>query len=112
MRRTVVELPEFIRRAKAVMPEAERVELISTLGELPGAGVSMGGGLRKLRFARGGAGKSGGYRVVYLYLAQADLPVFLLTVFAKNETANLSAVEAARLAQLAAMIAATYGKQP
>jgi hypothetical protein len=42
------------------------------------------GGVRKLRWARGGRGKSGGVRLIYYYHSEA-MPLYLLTVFAKNE---------------------------
>ena len=50
------------------------------------------GGVRKVRVALGGRGKSGGARVIY-YFHSERLPVFALTVFAKNEKANLSPAE-------------------
>lgn len=37
------------------------------------------------------------------------MPVFLLTVFAKNEKANISQKEKASLIELCDLIAATYG---
>ncbi len=43
----------------------------------------------RFAFALGGRGKSGGTRVIY-YFHSERLPVFALTVFAKNEKANLS----------------------
>lgn len=57
---TVVELPEFQRRAKAIMSDDERLSLISFIAASSGAGVSLGGGLRKIRIPREGGGKSGG----------------------------------------------------
>jgi hypothetical protein len=107
---TVVELPEFQRRAKAVMSEAEKTALIAFVAENPDAGVSLGGGLRKFRFARDGGGKSGGYRVVHVW-HPGDGPVFLLTVFAKNEKANLTRAETATLAKLGEALATEYGKR-
>jgi hypothetical protein len=50
------------------------------------------GGIRKLRWGREGRGKSGGVRVVYDFHSD-DMPLYLLTVFAKNERANLSKAE-------------------
>ena len=41
-----------------------------------------------MRFARKGAGKRGGYRVVYFYSPADNTPIFLITVFAKNEKAD------------------------
>jgi hypothetical protein len=55
------------------------------------------GGIRKVRFAFGRRGKSGGARVIY-FLAGQDLPIFLLTVFAKNEKSDLTPNERAKLA--------------
>lgn len=61
---TVVETAEFQRRARAIMSDAERLELIDLVARNPMTGVSIGGGVRKFRFARDGGGKSGGYRVI------------------------------------------------
>lgn len=46
-------------------------------------------GIRKLRFAFGGRGKSGGGRAIY-FLLLADDTALLLTAYAKNEKADLS----------------------
>ena len=45
-----------------------------------------------MRFAGKGKGKSGGYRVI-TFFSGADIRVFLLNIFAKNEKTNLSAKE-------------------
>ncbi|WP_307190498.1 type II toxin-antitoxin system RelE/ParE family toxin [Bathymodiolus platifrons methanotrophic gill symbiont] len=47
------------------------------------------GGIRKFRWATGNKGKSGGVRVIY-YFHNKSIPLFLLTVFGKNEKDNLS----------------------
>ena len=47
------------------------------------------GGIRKLRWAKSGEGKSGGVRVIY-YFHSESMPLFLLSLFGKNEKANLS----------------------
>jgi hypothetical protein len=106
---TVVETPEFIKRARAAgMSDEDRMDIIDQLAENPEAGISLGGGLRKVRIARRGSGKSGGYRVLHFYRAP-DMPLFLLTVFAKNEKANISRSEKADLVKLCDLIAETYG---
>lgn len=107
---TVVELPDFTRRAKAVMTEAERIALIDHLAENPEAGIPLGGGLRKLRFARAGSGKSGGFRSIHYYQTGSG-PLYLLTVFAKNEKANLSAAELSALYHLGAELDAIHGRR-
>lgn len=90
---TVVETPEFERRARAIMSDEERMELIDFVARNPMSGVSIGGGVRKFRFARSGGGKSGGYRAVHVYSPEDGSPVILITVFAKNEKTNMSKSE-------------------
>lgn len=105
---TVVELPEFLRRAKAIMSVEERIALVDYVAANPEAGISLGGGLRKVRIARQGGGKSGGYRTIYVF-GGAHVPIFLVTVFAKNEKANLSKAEQADLITLSKALLTHYG---
>lgn len=105
---TVVELPEFLRRAKAIMSDEERSALVDFIAANPEAGISLGGGLRKVRFAREGGGKSGGYRTIYVF-GGTEIPLFLVTVFAKNEKGNLTKVEQAVAVTLSKQLLATYG---
>jgi hypothetical protein len=105
---TVVELPEFLRRAKALMSDAERSALVDFVAANPEAGISLDGGLRKVRFARTGGGKSGGYRTLYVFGGTA-MPLFLLTVFAKNEKDNLTEAEQAAAVTLSKALLASYG---
>ena len=58
---TVVELPEFQRRAKAVMSDDEREAAIVWIAENPEAGTSLGGGLRKVRIPREGGASGVGF---------------------------------------------------
>lgn len=64
---TVVELTEFQRRAKAIMSDLEREATIEFIAANPEAGISLGGGLRKVRIRRDGGGKSGGFKMVYVF---------------------------------------------
>ena len=105
---TVVELPEFVRRAKAIMSDDDRTALILEVAANPEAGVSLGGGLRKLRIAREHGGRSGGFRTVYVFGGRT-IPIFLLTVFAKNEKSNLSQSEQAAAVRLSKVLLETYG---
>ena len=100
----VVEMPDFIRRAKALMSDAERMELIDLLARDPQAGVSLGQGLYKARVGRTGEGKSGGFRTVHFFRQDAG-PVILLTIFAKNAEANLSDTELAVLGRIGEAVA-------
>ena len=104
---TVVETPAFLTAAKGVLSETERVELVTMLAENPEAGVSMGGGIRKVRLALPGRGKRGGARVLFLFSGE-DIPVFLLTVFAKNEKADLNAKERTALIDAAKKMVDEY----
>ncbi|WP_298304644.1 type II toxin-antitoxin system RelE/ParE family toxin [uncultured Erythrobacter sp.] len=107
---TVVELPEFLRRAKAIMSEDERTSLVDIIASSPEAGVPLGGGLRKMRIARPGGGKSGGFRTVYVFGGR-HMPIYLLTVFAKNEKDNLGRKEQAELVELSKTLIAHYGDE-
>ena len=105
---TVVELPEFLRRAKAIMSDEDRTALVNYIAANPEAGVSLGGGFRKVRIARQGGGKSGGYRTIYVF-GGVQVPVFLVTVFAKNEKDNLTKAEQAELIAMSKVLLAHYG---
>jgi len=108
---TVVELPEFIRRAKKLLNDNERQEVINYLAAHPKTGVMMRGtgGIRKIRWKREGMGKSGGVRVIY-YFHNEKHPLFLLTVFGKSEKANVSTAERNTLAKLTKILIKTYGE--
>ena len=106
---TIVELPEFIRRAKKLLSETERERLIHYLAAHSDSGVLIEGtgGIRKIRWKREGMGKSGGVRVIYYYHNE-QYPVFLLTVFGKSEQSNVSRAERNELAQLVRLLLEQY----
>jgi hypothetical protein len=88
---TVVETAEFLARSSKLMSDEQRAEVVEMLARDPECGEIMQGtgGVRKVRVALAGRGKSGGARVIY-YFHSERLPVFALSVFAKNEKANLT----------------------
>jgi hypothetical protein len=95
MKRMFVETNEFHRGCKRLgLGEEDLRELQAYLLEHPSAGdmVQGTGGVRKLRWARPGRGKSGGARTIYIDLADRET-TWLITVFGKNERADLSADE-------------------
>jgi hypothetical protein len=98
---TIGELPEYIRRADKLLTQAQRRGLIDYLAAHPKAGdlLEGTGGIRKLRWGHDGHGKSGGVRVIYYFHSEA-MPLYLLTLFAKNERANLSKAQRNALAGL------------
>ncbi|MHC1711909.1 MAG: type II toxin-antitoxin system RelE/ParE family toxin [Solidesulfovibrio sp.] len=109
---TVVETPEFIRRAKAILSEEERLSFIDHIARHYHDGVRIEGtgGLRKIRWARKNEGKSGGYRVVY-YFYDVNFPVFLITIYAKNAQENISNEERNELKKLSSLLISAYKKQ-
>jgi hypothetical protein len=110
---TVAETPEYVRCADRLLSAADRMDVVAYLAANPKAGDLMQGtgGVRKLRWGRGGRGKSGGVRVIYYFHSEA-MPLCLLTVFGKNEKANLSKAERNDLADLVRMLKAIVEKRP
>ncbi len=108
---TVVELPEYIKRAEKLLDEKKRYELIDYLATNPKAGdlIQGTGGIRKIRWKRKESGKSGGFRVIYFFHNES-IPLFLLTLFGKNEKSNVSKSERNELAKLCKLIIKTYGR--
>jgi hypothetical protein len=101
MMQTVVETPAYLSAAKdAGVSEDERTAIVDMLAAEPMAGDVMPGcgGARKMRVAGKGKGKSGGYRLI-TYFGGDDIPVFLITIFAKGEKVNLTKAERNMLAE-------------
>ena len=109
MLHTVAETPEYIRQVEKLLSSDERSDLILYLAAPPRAGdlIEGTGGVRKLRWARGGRGKSGGVRVIY-YVHSEAMPLYLLTLFAKSERANLSKAERNALVDLVDILVSTW----
>ena len=106
---TVAEVPEYIREVEKHLSVIERQDILSYLSSHPKAGdlIEGTGGMRKLRWGKGGRGKSGGVRVIYYY--HSDLmPLYLLSIFAKNAQANLSKAERNDLAKLVDILVSTW----
>src|SRR3954465_1921747 len=100
---TVAETTVFSRKAADALDREERDALVDYLSDNPEAGdlIRGSGGVRKLRWAMPGRGKSAGVRVIY-YFHSEEMPLWLLALFAKNERANLSDEEVNVLARLVA----------
>lgn len=107
---TVVETPSFLKDVKrADLSEEDHRALVNYLALNPKAGVLMEGtgGVRKVRFAADGQGKSGAYRVVY-YFHSDEIPLFALALFAKNEKANITKAERNELKVLMPQLVDAY----
>ncbi len=107
---TIVELPEYEQKASSLLNDSEKQGIINYLAIHPHAGVVMKGigGIRKFRWASGNRGKSGGVRVIY-YFHNKSMPLFLLTLFGKNEKSNLSKAERNELTKLVNVLT-NYGE--
>lgn len=98
----------------AGLDEPDRVRIVDYIAVNPTAGEEIGSGVRKVRIAREGEGKRGGYRVLTGNFT-GDARVFLLIVFAKNEKDNISKAKAKALANEITAIKAAIegqGKEP
>ena len=109
---TVAEMTEFIHTANKLLTESERQDIILYLAEHPKAGDLMEGtgGVRKLRWGRGGQGKSGGVRVIY-YFHDEVMPLYLLTLFAKGDQSNLTKGERNELAELVKLLVQAWKRK-
>lgn len=88
-----VEAPVFTKLLHEYLTDDEYRALQLFLAETPEAGalVPGTGGFRKVRWADSirSKGKRGGLRIIYYYFAE-DLQIWLLTIYDKDETADLS----------------------
>ena len=87
---TVIESPLFQKLWPLYWSEEERGEFAVHVALSPTAGVVIreSGGLRKIRWARPGSGKSGGVRIIYFVRSEKG-EVMLVTMFAKGKTGNI-----------------------
>ncbi len=91
----IVETATYLAAAeRAGMSEEDRDFVAMCIAANPRAGDLIKGsnGVRKVRIARPNTGKSSGWRVLTAYVAEVE-PVYLLTVYAKNQRANVSQAE-------------------
>lgn len=88
-----IEAPAFTRYLADYFDDEEYRELQRQLGLGPDAGdlIPGTGGFRKIRWAdkRRGKGRRGGLRVIYFYFA-GDHQIWLMTLYGKNEAADLT----------------------
>ncbi len=95
---TLIESPIFSKHWPDYWEEDERGAFCAWLALNPDAGdvVSGSGGVRKIRWSRAGAGKSGGVRVIYVYRPEPQT-IWLLTIYAKAREENVPAQILAQL---------------
>ena len=108
----VVETDEFIALTRKLMDDEEREELVAFLAYHPAAGVVIpgSGGVRKLRWGLEGRGKRGGARVIYFF-HNLEMPLYLLSLYAKNERENLDRREIDALQKMSQVLVEIHRKR-
>ena len=87
-----VRFSRFVRKEN--IDDGELASIVEHL-EAGQSDADLGGGVFKIRLARSGGGKSGGYRVMVFF--KSGERTFFVHGFAKSETANISKKELASL---------------
>jgi DNA-binding transcriptional regulator YiaG/mRNA-degrading endonuclease RelE of RelBE toxin-antitoxin system len=84
----------FDRSAKKLMGKQDLIAFKKYILQTPKAGEVMSGtgGIRKIRWAVGGRGKSGGVRIIYFFVTEAA-SIYLLQIYTKSTKANLTNAE-------------------
>jgi hypothetical protein len=93
-----LETSVFTRFVLDLMPDEvyRKLQLVLISNPEAGALIRGGGGIRKLRFALPGTGKSGGTRIIY-YWIRGRHQIFLLMAYPKSSKDDLSDKEVAIL---------------
>ena len=93
-----IETATFTRLLADLLTDDEYADLQNVLVENPERGdiIRGSGGLRKLRFALPGRGKSGGARVIYYWLRN-DAQIYMLLIYPKSKKDDLTDRETALL---------------
>lgn len=94
------ELSGFSKEVIRLLNDDDYAKLQYALSAAPGSGkiIKASNGLRKLRWAASGRGKSGGLRVIYYWWVSPEI-VLLCDIYPKNEKEDLTPAEAADLRQ-------------
>ena len=102
---TFIETATFTRLITGLVPDDEYAAFQRELASNPekSGPLSGCGGVRKVRLAARGKGKSGGARVLYLHLPDHAL-IYLLYVFTKGDADNLSPAGKQAVRELALQI--------
>jgi hypothetical protein len=93
-----IETQTFTRLLSGLLTDDEYTGLQNDLMEDPQRGDIFrgGGGIRKLRYALPGRGKSGGVRVIYYWLRN-DGQIYMLLIYPKSKKDTLTEKETALL---------------
>ena len=93
-----IETSVFTRMVTSLLTDDEYREFQNVLFDDPAAGdlIKGGGGIRKIRFAAQGRGKSGGVRTIYFW-AKAKDQIYMLVIYPKSKKDTLTDRETAIL---------------
>ena len=96
-----IETPTFTRLVTQLLTDDEYREMQNVLMEDPERGdiIKGGGGIRKLRHAVQGRGKSGGVRAIYYWVKDGH-QIYMLMVYPKAKKDDLPDQEVAILREL------------
>ena len=96
-----IETPIFTKIITALLDDEDyrRLQIALMLRPEQGPIIRGAGGLRKVRWAKAGAGKRGGLRVIY-YWASKENALFMLYAYSKSDQADLTSPQARVLAQI------------
>ncbi|NRB42079.1 MAG: type II toxin-antitoxin system RelE/ParE family toxin [Pseudomonadales bacterium] len=95
-----IETSLFTRLLPSYLSDDDYAGLQSYLLQKPETGriVRGSGGVRKVRWAPSGKGKSGGIRVIY-YWKKSEHEMWMLTLYSKSERATISSHELKQIAE-------------
>ncbi|OGT58849.1 MAG: transcriptional regulator [Gammaproteobacteria bacterium RIFCSPHIGHO2_12_FULL_43_28] len=95
-----IETKGFTQLVKEYLSDEEYGELQQYIIKNPEVGkiIRSSGGVRKVRWAREGMGKSGGVRAIY-YWAKLRDQVYMLTMYSKSEKENIDKKTLSRIAK-------------
>ena len=87
----IIETTMFTKKISSLLTQEEYRSLQNELILNPEKGkvIKGSGGLRKIRWAISGRGKSGGVRIIYYWIKSNEI-ILLLLVYPKNEQDNLT----------------------
>lgn len=97
----IIETSIFTKLITELMSDDEYKDLQDALVVRPdrGALIKHSGGLRKVRWALKGKGKSGGARVIYYWMNEQD-QLYMLLAYPKNVQDNLTDQQLKKLKQI------------
>lgn len=96
-----VEASLFTRHLSSYLDDEDYRLFQNALVERPDAGkvVKESGGIRKVRWASGSQGKSGGVRIIYYWMRSKD-QIYLLAIYSKSDKDELSKKDLQRVKEL------------